>query len=171
MFRQIERLDAGKHLPGDGVEIGEGKFVGEEFRERARRFALLQEDEFRQRLLFECVLLRAPLYHCRKIINRFIIGELVSWSESQYRNLAPESSGDDARRGLVLLRDPGERTWHPRATLFQLERNGRLEGFLSTEGSLARDDPIYVITLGLLANHLTRPKNEPYAEDGEPGHR
>jgi hypothetical protein len=55
-------------------------------------------------------------------------------------------------------------------TLFQLERNGRLEGFLSTEGSLARDDPIYVITLGLLANHLTRPKNEPSAEEGEPGH-
>ena len=54
--------------------------------------------------------------------------------------------------------------------LYQLERNGRFEGFLSTEGSLAKDDPVYVITLGLLANHLTRPKNEPSAEDGEPGH-
>lgn len=53
-------------------------------------------------------------------------------------------------------------------TLYQLERNGRLEGFLSTEGSLARDDPIYVIALGLLANHLTRPKNEPAQEEGEP---
>jgi hypothetical protein len=52
-------------------------------------------------------------------------------------------------------------------TLFQLERNGRLEGFLSAEGSLARDDPVYVITLGLLANHLTRPKNEPLSEEGE----